>query len=283
MQNDTCRVHTRLRADILRFAFCVAVALATAGVSQTVAEAACDGTPGPTGTIELKMGAAIRTFVVRAPAGVDASKPAPVMFLFHPFGMNSQYMQGRVPVPRVWPEAIAVYPQALPRVGGGGGRFQPGWQTQSGEMDDRDLVFFDAMLAWLRTNHCLDDARVLVLGYSNGSRLSSLLGCERANGIAGLAFASGSMGCVPAEPKPVILSHGLSDSTIPYDRAVEAARAWASKNGCKSPPKSGVPGCFMADACSAAPVVLCSYAGGHEYNEPFTRAAVDFLKTAFKK
>lgn len=226
----------------------------------------------------MKMGAATRTFVVRVPATSDARRPAPLIFLFHPFGMNSQYMQGRAPMPRVWPEAIAVYPQGMPRTGGGAFGFQPAWQTESGEMDNRDLVFFDAMLAWARANHCVDDEKVFVMGYSNGARLASLLACERADVVAGLAVASGSLSCSPPKPKPVILSHGLQDSTIQYGRAVDAARTWASRNGCSAPPRSGVPGCFAADSCSAAPVTLCSYEGGHEYNDPFTRGVADFLK-----
>jgi poly(3-hydroxybutyrate) depolymerase len=116
------------------------------------------------------------------------------------------------------------------------------------------------------------------MGYSNGAGIASVLACERPGVIAGVAIASGSLACAPPEARPVILSHGLRDSTIGYGRAVDAARTWASRNGCSAPPKSGGPGCFVADSCSAAPVTLCSYDGGHEYNEPFTRTLVEFLK-----
>jgi polyhydroxybutyrate depolymerase len=252
------------------------------GGVQSAAAATCLGMPGATGTIELKMGAFTRSFVVRVPATYDARTPGPLIFLFHPFGMNAQYMQGRVQIPRVWPEAIAVYPNGMPRLGAGAGGLQPAWQTSPGELDDRDLVFFDRMLDWLRVSHCFDEKRVFVMGYSNGAGLASVLACERSGVIAGVAIASGSLACAPPEPRPVILSHGLRDSTIGYERAVDAARAWASRNGCRAPPKSGAPGCFMADSCSAAPVTLCSYDGGHEYNEPFTRALVEFLTMPHK-
>jgi len=257
------------------------VTVAAVAASAAPAFAACDGPPGPTGTIELKTGAVTRTFVVRVPLTAAARKPAPLIFLFHPFGMNAQYMQGRVPMPRVWPEAIAVYPQGLPR--GGGFGFQPAWQTGSGEMDDRDLVFFDQMLEWMRANHCVDDSRVFVMGYSNGARLSSLLACQRAGAIAGVAIASGSLSCDPPEARPIILAHGLADQTIPYARAADASSTWAARNGCKAPPRVGAVGCFAADSCSAAPVGLCTYEGGHEYWEPFTRAIADFLKNVTLK
>jgi polyhydroxybutyrate depolymerase len=246
---------------------------------QSAAGATCTGTPAASGTIDLEMGAFTRSFVVRVPAAYDARTPGPLIFLFHPFGMNAQYMQGRVQIPRVWPEAIAVYPNGMPRSGAGAGGLQPAWQSRPGELGDRDLLFFDAMLDWLRANRCFDERKVFVMGYSNGAGLASVLACERAGVIAGVAIASGSLACTPPEPRPVILSHGMRDPTIGYERAVDAARAWASRNGCSAPPKSGAPGCFVADSCSAAPLTLCSYDGGHEYNEPFTRALVEFLKT----
>jgi polyhydroxybutyrate depolymerase len=250
---------------------------ATGAAAQT-----CSGTPGPSGQIDLKVGGAMRTFVVRVPR-TEARTPAPVVFLFHPFGMNTQYMQGRVPIPRVWPEAIAIYGQGLPRFGGGAVSLQPSWQTRPGEMDDRDLAYFDAILDWVRKNHCVDETRVFVMGYSNGANFASVLACERPSAIAGVAIASGSLSCTLPAARPVILSHGMSDATIRYERAIEAAAAWTSRNGCKTPPKSGAPGCFMADSCSSAPVVLCSYDGGHEYNDPFTKTLADFLKNVRRK
>jgi polyhydroxybutyrate depolymerase len=264
-----------VNSAVLRLLF-TALALVGPGAIG-LAVAACDGTPGTSGMIEIKMGAATRTFVVRLPAKYDGRTPAPLVFAFHPFGMNAQYMQGRVPIPREWPEALAVYPQGLPR---GDRGFQPGWQTKPGELEDRDLVFFDTMLDWLRENHCFDPARVSVIGYSNGANLTSVLACERADAIAGFAIASGALACPPPTPKPVMISHGMRDPTIRYERAIEAAQEWTRKNECSAAPKSGAAGCSVADSCSAAPVVFCSYDGGHEYHEPFTRAAVDFLKRA---
>jgi polyhydroxybutyrate depolymerase len=248
------------------------------GGGRLAAAATCSGTPGPSGTVDLKMGTFTRPFTVRLPAAYDARTPGPLIFLFHPGGMNAQYMQGRVPVSRVWPEAIAVYPNAMPRLGGGAGGFQPAWQNRPGDLDDRDIAYFDAMLDWLRANQCFDETRVFVMGYSNGAGLSSVLACERATAIAGVAIASGNLSCTLPEPRPIILNHGLRDATIPYQRGVDAAAAWATRNGCRAPPKSGMPGCFAAESCSAAPVVLCTFDGGHEYNEPFTKTFVDFLK-----
>src|SRR6185295_4615348 len=97
-----------------------------------------------------------------------------------------------------------------------------------------------------------------VMGYSNGAGFASVLACQRADLIAGVAIASGRLACQPALPKPTILGHGLTDATIPYANGLEAAAAWSSRNSCKAPPKSGAPGCFAADSCSSAPLTLCT-------------------------
>lgn len=258
----------------------VALVLALIVPAARAGAQTCTGTAGPAGTVDIKIGPVTRMFVVRVPAAYDARTPAPVVFAFHPGGMNPQYMQGRVPVHRAWPEAIAIFPAAL--AGGGGRSFQPTFQGRAGDLEDRDLVYFDKMLEWLRANHCFDPKRVFLMGYSNGAGLVGLLACERGSQIAGTAVASGRLSCTPAEPRPSILSHGNQDSTIPYERGIEAMTTWASVNKCTAPPKSGAPGCFAATSCSAAPLTFCTFDGGHEYNEPFTKAFVDFFKNAIK-
>jgi polyhydroxybutyrate depolymerase len=214
---------------------------------------------------------------VRVPSAYDGRTAAPIVFAFHPFGMNAQYMQTRVPVSRAWREAIAVYPEGM-------GRDEtnraPSWQGRQGELGDRDLKFFDAMLAWLGEHACVDRQRVFVLGYSNGAQFAHLVGCERSNAIAAVAIASGRLNCKPAAPKPVIISHGTQDTTIPYAQAVAAAHTWSTRNSCAAPPKTGATGCVSAEACSASPVTVCTYDGGHEYNLPFTATAMDFFKKA---
>lgn len=248
----------------------VSLALGTA----TAGAAVCDGTPPPTGAQTIAVAGAMRTFVLRAPAQHDGRVPAPVVLAFHPFGMNAQYMQSRAPITRAWPEALAVYPEGLGRAGSAA----PSWQGQPGELGDRDLAFFDAIVAWLDAHACVDRARVFVLGYSNGAGLAHLIACERRGAIAGAAIAAGRLSCRPAAPMPIIMSHGLQDGTIGYAQGVEASRSWAVANGCTAPPRAGVQGCVAADGCRAA-TRLCTHPGGHEYETAFTKAATEFFQS----
>lgn len=241
-----------------------------------VARAACDGSVVPARGHMLEVAGARRTFVVRAASEGDPTTPAPVVFALHPFGMNAQYMQSRAPIGRQWPSAITVFPDGMGR---GGGNMAPSWQGRAGEVGDRDLAFFDAMLQWLDEKGCIDRARVFVLGYSNGAGLAYLLACERRAAVAGIAIAAGRVGCQPSGSKPVIMSHGLGDSTIGYESAIESSKAWATANGCSAPPKPGVRGCVQGQSCSGAPVSLCTHGGGHEYDVSFTKAAAEFFQS----
>ena len=262
-------VSRSLRIAVLGF-----VALCLSLFSPRALWAACDGTQAPSGAQFIDVGAAKRMFVLRVPSGSDGRTAAPVVFAFHPFGMNAQYMQGRAPVARSWPEAYVVYPEGMAR---DTTSLAPSWQGRPGELGDRDLAFFDAMLAWLDSRGCVDRARVFVLGYSNGAGLAHLLACERGQSIAGAAIAAGRLSCTPSAAMPIVLSHGLQDRTVGYGMALDASKAWGSANGCAVLPKAGVQGCVVGDGCKAA-TTLCTHAGGHEYDSSFTKVAAEFFK-----
>ena len=242
--------------------------------------AACESTASPDaaasiGPLNIEVGGLRRVFIVRKSSSIEPRTPAPVVFVFHPFGMSAQYMESRVST-RLWPGAIMVYPEGASRPGAG---YQPSWQGKAGELGDRDLLFFDALIAWLKEQHCIDERRLYAFGYSNGASFAGLLACERADRIAGLAIASGRLSCAPTVPKPVAITHGLNDSTAPYAEGVRLATTWAKQNGCKAPPKVGTAGCFEASGCGAAtPVLMCTSAGGHEYSSAFTRPALEMFQ-----
>ena len=239
-----------------------------AALVPRAAAAACEGR-GPTGAATIDVAGTARTFVVRAASAVDGRRPAPVVIVFHPFGMNAQYMESRVST-RLWPEAVMVYPEGLSRA----------WQTRSGEGGDRDLHLFDALVAWLDERHCIDRARVFVLGYSNGAGVAALLACERGGSIAGAAMAAGRAVCEPRTAMPVAIGHGLRDTTTPYAEAERVARTWAARNACKAPPPAGTVGCVAAPGCGErTPVLLCTTGGGHEYSAAFTRPALELFQT----
>jgi len=64
-----------------------------------------------------------------------------------------------------------------------------GWQFAAGDYGDRDLKFFDAMLASLRQDYRVDNKRIFVTGHSNGGGFSYLLWAERPGVFAAYSWA----------------------------------------------------------------------------------------------
>lgn len=94
---------------------------------------------------------------------------APVIFAFHGHGGNMHFAARGMAFQNFWPEAIVVYMQDLPTPGklGDVQGIRPGWQHDMGELGNRDLKFFDAVLGTLREKYSVDDRRVYATGFSN--------------------------------------------------------------------------------------------------------------------
>ena len=93
-----------------------------------------------------------RQAFILAPANASRSaERLPLIFAFHGHGGNMVQTAAQMRFDKVWPEAIVVYMQGLPtKTGGDPDGDQPGWQHEPGEFADRDLKFFDAVLAAVR-------------------------------------------------------------------------------------------------------------------------------------
>lgn len=107
------------------------------------------------------------------------STPSPVVFCFHGHGGRMKHAAATFAYHTHWPQAIAVYMQGLntPGVLTDPEGKKPGWQKTFGDQGDRDLKFFDAVLATLKKDYKVDDTRILVidlrdkLGFDLASRL----------------------------------------------------------------------------------------------------------------
>jgi polyhydroxybutyrate depolymerase len=133
-----------------------------------------------------------REALVVIPEATADDQPAPVVFVFHGHGGTSRQAARSFGLHTHWPEAIVVYPQGLPtpgRLTDPEGK-RNGWQHAAGEQEDRDLKFFDAMLASLKSEHEIDEARIYSTGHSNGGGFTYLLWASRPDVFAAVAPSS---------------------------------------------------------------------------------------------
>lgn len=228
----------------------------------------------------------VREALVYAPANAR-TEAAPVVFVFHGHGGNMRQAARSFGVHTRWPEAIVVYPQGLNTPGGlvdPQGRL-PGWQLAPGGQGDRDLKFFDAMLAGLRQDYRVDEKRLYATGHSNGGAFTYLLWGARGerfaafapSGAASFLFAARAGANRIAVPKPVLHIAGENDPLVKFawqQRTMDAVRRLNQCGEGQPWDKS----CTLYPSKAGAPVVAFIHSGGHQFPADAPAAIVKFFK-----
>jgi poly(3-hydroxybutyrate) depolymerase len=133
-----------------------------------------------------------REYALELPTGYDGKTPGPVMFAFHGTTTNGQKFLGtsygnlRA---GAGGRVLLVAPNGLKRTGG-----DTGWLDTGGrgsEINQEDVDFFDALVALLEANYCVDTSRIFAMGHSAGGLISNYLGCIRGNILRGIGPFSG--------------------------------------------------------------------------------------------
>lgn len=153
--------------------------------------------------------------------GTGKSKKTPVLFVFHGHGGNAALVERRFGFHTSWKEAIIVYMQGIPGVSGITDRegVRNGWQMNPGDLRDRDLKFFDEMLARVIKDFKVDNDRVYAVGHSNGARFVNVLWKSRADKFAAFCAVAGPGGQMinGATPRSIWISMGKNDPIVPFE------------------------------------------------------------------
>src|SRR5947207_1254970 len=123
------------------------------------------GSAGAQTTMSWTVDGYQREAIVFAPAHAFLPIRHPLIVAFHGHGGNMQGTALQMHVETLWPEAIVVYPQGLisPRFTDPLGN-ETGWQYEAnqvrGNVGNRDLDFFDAMVATMNQTYRVDERRI---------------------------------------------------------------------------------------------------------------------------
>ena len=211
-------------------------------------------TPGDT-TRAMVAGGIERWYILHIPSNYDASRPIPVVLIFHGFKLKAEDM---IRITGFNTQAnsagfVAVYPQ-------GSGK-QPAWnggrccgEAQKQNVDD--VGFIRLLLADLGKVINVDTKRVYATGFSNGAIMSYRLGCDLADQIAAIAPVSAAQEteiCQPSRPLSVIHFHGTADKLNPYDggsrftSVKDSIQFWVNQDDCPTQPKAERSGSIVHD------------------------------------
>ncbi len=236
--------------------------------------------------MEWKAGDVLREGLVCAPAKEGAGAP-PLVFGFHGHGGSMQNAARSFKIHELWPEAVVVYLQGLPTPGklsDPEGK-KAGWQKTSGDQEDRDLKFFDTVLASMKEKYKIDEKRIYVTGHSNGGAFTYLLWGCRPDLFAAIApsASAGTRNMKETKPVPVLHLAGEKDNLVKYEWQVRAIAAVREFNGCEETGKDWDKGCTIYASSKEAPVVTFIHPGGHGYPAEGPALIVKFFKEHARK
>ena len=221
-----------------------------------------------------------RTALVYAPPAAKTNS-TPLVFVFHGHGGNARQAARSFHIDREWPEAISVYMQGLNTPGQltdpQGNR--PGWQSAVGNQGDRDLKFFDAVLARLKQDYNVDAKRIYATGHSNGGGFTYLLWLARGNVFAAVAPSSAVAKYVnQLTPKPVLHLAGESDPLVKFAWQKAMMEKLRQLNGCTATGELWDKDCMIYPSPGGTPVVTFIHPGGHEFDPSAPALIVKFFK-----
>jgi poly(3-hydroxybutyrate) depolymerase len=150
--------------------------------------------------------------------------------------------------------------------------------------DTPDLPYFDAMLAAVEGDYCVDRGKVFVAGYSSGAWEAIMLGCARGGIVRAIGTQAGGLrihgpACNGMPVAPMMIA-GVNDTENPIGPlatpmndsygSAPARDEFLKENGCAgtgTTPYVGAnadPACVSYTGCPmTAPVVWCAINGDH--------------------
>ncbi len=149
--------------------------------------------------------------------------------------------------------------------------------------DDRDLKFFDAMLASLEQDYRVNEKRIYATGHSNGGGFTYLLWAARGDRFAAMAPSSAVLAKSFSllKPKPVLHVAGQNDELVKYAWQDLMMSKLRTLNQCgEGVPQEGQKWCMLYPSKIGAPVVTFIHPGTHQFFSEAPAAIVKFFKKA---
>lgn len=223
--------------------------------SATVASSGCAAPSPAATTLAVASGGATRSTLLALPA--DLSVPAPLVVDLHGLGAEAAQQAAYSGLAVRGPAAGVVV--ATPESASG-----PFWVLPV-RPGTADVVFVRDLIVAIGAQYCIDTARVVVTGISNGGGLAAGIGCELADLVTAVVPVAGvNIAATCDGASSIVAFHGVDDPIIPYaggapfagmdrtdstrtsagGRALasmslptveESVSAWAAVNGCADP------------------------------------------------
>jgi polyhydroxybutyrate depolymerase len=201
-------------------------------------------------------------YYVKLPTSYDVNTPSPLLFVFN--GTGDPISWGELNAGFEGRNIIRVYPNPMSTSGWGAG----------------DVPFFLPLYEQLTSQFCVDKSRVFAAGSDSGGTFASILGCEHASLLRGVAFSGARepRAGTPDAAYPVdvtmrtctaqvaaIAIHSPMDRIVSPEQGQKIRDFYRTLNHCGADTiqlqgSSSVSKCFQYQACDAGfPVYWCEH------------------------
>jgi poly(3-hydroxybutyrate) depolymerase len=243
------------------------------GVGGAIGSSGCGATTFPAGdmTYTIDVAGVSRTYIVGLPAAYDPNKKNRVVFAWHGRTGTAAQIAGGGATRAYYglrarmTDTIFVAGQGL---GTDADPADTGWPNTGG----RDIAFVRAMVGWLNTNYCVDQARIFSTGFSYGGIMSHTIGCQMSDVFRAIAPIAGAIFGRPTCTTRQIaawMTHGTMDTAaiggVDYTAGMTARDRLVTLNHCTATTVAAAPApCVSYEGCdSGYPVHWCSHTGAH--------------------
>jgi polyhydroxybutyrate depolymerase len=168
-----------------------------------------------------------RLVLSHAPAG-HAPEPRDLVIAFHGRTNDAARARSYFRLETALPEAVIVYPQALPA---GPGTFA--WSDPGDPSDAlRDFALVDAIIVAVGQARCIDLGRIFVVGHSLGAYFANDVACALGDRVRAVASVAGGLqGGACEDATAALLIHHPQDALVPISAGERARDAFLAANG----------------------------------------------------
>jgi polyhydroxybutyrate depolymerase len=206
-----------------------AATCAAAGAEEARLSAGCGQPPPQKAPADIVVDGRQRDLIAAVPASYDADKPHDLIVAFHGLTNSNADVRDYYDLEdHALRPTVFVYPSGLPTGEGGRSWSDPG--NAASEL--RDYALFDAIVARVEREYCIDLGRIFAVGHSLGAWFVNSLGCARGEVLRGTGAVAG--GISPSEctgPVAAVIVHNPKDRLVDFSRGEEVRDLLLRRSG----------------------------------------------------
>jgi polyhydroxybutyrate depolymerase len=213
-----------LATSLLSVATCAA-----AGTEEARLSPGCGQPPPQKAPANIVVDGRRRDLITAVPAPYEADKPHDLVVAFHGLTNSNVDVRDYYDLEdHALRPAVFVYPSGLPT-----GEGRRSWSDPGDPASElRDYALFDAIVARVEREYCIDRGRVFAVGHSLGAWFVNSLSCARGKVLRGIGAVAGGISASECTgPVAAIIVHNPKDRLVDFSHGEEVRDLLLRRNG----------------------------------------------------